>query len=252
MASNHEAAGSNPAGVAIRMNIKHQKLFQYLAVPALAFCFYLALIFIYRKLGLPSPEAIIAWAQKYYEIYGYWVVLIGALVEGALFINWYLPGSIVVALGVVLARQSNLNVFLMVGLIILGFFLTALLNYSFGRFGWYHIFMKLGLKQPLEKVQLKVRDKGLGILFTTYVHPNFGALASTAAGILRLPFWKFLFFSFLAIAIWNSFWGGMFYWFGSFLINHINLLIIAAGLFIYLIFVKNFKKSAPASQINVP
>lgn len=234
------------------MNFKNSKYLQYLAVPALALCFYLALIFIYRKLGLPSPEAIIAWAQKYYEIYGYWVVLIGALVEGALFINWYLPGSIVVALGVMLARQSSLNVYLMVGLIIAGFFLTALLNYFLGRFGWYHVFMKLGLRVPLERVESKIKDKGLRILLTTYVHPNFGALASTAAGILRLPFWKFSVLSFLAIAMWNSFWGGMFYWFGSFLINHINLLIIAAGLFIYFIFVKNFKKPTTDSPINVP
>ncbi|KXK30248.1 MAG: hypothetical protein UZ12_BCD005000606 [Bacteroidetes bacterium OLB12] len=78
---------------------------------ALAAVFYIGLILLYRALGLPSPEAIIAWTNGYYEAYGYWVVLAGALAEGALFINWYLPGSMVVALGAVFARQSGLNIF---------------------------------------------------------------------------------------------------------------------------------------------
>ena len=61
------------------MNPKYEKTFQYLAVLILAVVFYLVIIFIYRKLGLPDSDTIIAWAQNYYEQYGYWVVLIGAL-----------------------------------------------------------------------------------------------------------------------------------------------------------------------------
>ncbi|MBI3231839.1 MAG: VTT domain-containing protein [Candidatus Doudnabacteria bacterium] len=234
------------------MRIKHQTLFQYLALPALAAVFYFVLVFIYRKLGLPSPEAIIAWATKYYENYGYWVVLVGALAEGALFINWYLPGSTVVALGAVFARQSGLNIFLMLFMVILGFYSTALLNYALGRFGWYHAFMKLGLKQPLEKVQLKIKDKGLGILFTTYVHPNFGALAATAVGILRLDFFKFAAYTFIAILLWNSFWTVIFYWFGSALLKHINLVIAAGGILVYFMLLRSFKKQSTAKRLNVP
>src|SRR3989338_4030824 len=145
-----------------------KKVFQYLAIPLIVILLYLCFLFLYSVLGLPSSEEIIASAQKYYERYGYWVVLVGALVEGALFINWYLPGSVVVALGVVFAKQADLNVFLMLGLVIIGFFLTALFNYALGRFGWYHVFLKLGLKAPLDKVQTKMEGKGLKILFTTY------------------------------------------------------------------------------------
>ncbi len=175
-------------------------------------------------------------------------MLVGALVEGILFFNWYFPGSIVVALGVVFARQADLNVFLMLAFIILGFFITALINYALGRFGWYHVFLKLGLKGPLEKVQSKVESKGLKILFTTYIHPNFGALAATASGILRLPFRTFFAYSLLAIIIWNSLWTLVFYWFGAALLNHMNLLIIGAGIFIYFMLVKSFKQA----KISLP
>ena len=230
------------------METQKQKFFQYAALAIIVLVFYLILIFLYKKLGLPSPEEIIAFTQKYYEKYGYSVVLIGALAEGALFINWYLPGSIVVALGVVFAKQAGLSVLLVLALVILGFFITALLNYALGRFGWYHVFLKLGLQTPLEKVQSKVKDKGLKILFTTYVHPNFGALAATASGILRLPFAKFFLYSLISISVWNSFWTIIFYYFGSALINHVNLLIIVAGIFIYFMLVKSFKEQ----KVNIP
>ena len=234
------------------INPKHQKILQYVAVPALAVIFYLIIIFIYRKLGLPSPETIISWAQNYYEQYGYWVVLVGALAEGALFINWYLPGSIVVALGAVFARNAGLNIFLMLAMVVIGFYATALLNYAFGRFGWYHAFIKLGLKQPLEKVQAKVENKGLKILFTTYVHPNFGALAATSAGILRMDFSKFALYSFISILLWNSFWTTVFYWFGAGLLKHVNLLIIAGGIFVYIMLVKSFKAMPKEGDTTLP
>ena len=229
------------------MNSK-EKVFQYLTIPLIVLVFYLCFIYLYKALGLPSSEEVIASAQRYYENYGYWVVLAGALIEGALFINWYLPGSIVVALGVVFARQAGLNVFLMLTLVILGFFLTALFNYALGRFGWYHILLKFGLKAPLEKVQAKMEGRGLKILFTTYIHPNFGSLAATAAGILRLAFSKFCLYSLVAIAVWNSLWTILFYYLGNVLLEHVNLLIMVGGLLIYFMFVKIFKDS----KVNIP
>ena len=217
------------------------KLFRYLALPLIVLVVYLGLVFLLRKIGFPAPEQIIAFTQTYYERYGYWVVLAGALGEGTLLINWYLPGSIVVALGIVFARAAGLNIFLMFSLVVLGFFLTAILNYVLGRYGWYHVFLKLGLKGPLDNVQAKVEDKGLKILFTTYVHPNFGALAATAAGILRLSFSKFLLFSLISITVWNSLWTVLFYYFGSFLLRYTSFLIVIGGIFVYFMIMRSLK-----------
>ncbi len=237
------------------MSPKHEKILRYVAVPLLAVVFYLIIIFIYQKLGLPTSEEIIASASKYYERYGYWVVLLGAIGEGALFVNWYLPGSIVVALGAVLARSAGLNIYLMLSLVILGFYSTALLNYAMGRYGWYHVFIKLGLREPLLKVQTKVANQGLKILFTTYVHPNFGALAATSAGILRMDFFKFALYAFVSIVLWNSFWTAVFYWFGAGLLKHMNLLILVGAFFVYLMFAKSLQdKPVEKAEvyINVP
>lgn len=232
----------------LMQRIYDSKIFQYLALPVIVLIVYIGLIFLYKFSGLPPAEEIIASAKNYYEIYGYWVVFIAALVEGALLINWYLPGGVVVLLGVVLSRESDINIFIVLALIVLGFFTTAVINYGFGRFGWYHVFLKLGLEKPLEKVKSKVKDKGLNVLFTTYIHPNFGALAATASGILRLPFYRFCLYSFVSIFLWNSMWATVFYYFGGGLLKHLNLIIIFGGVFVYFMFLKSFKEH----RVDVP
>lgn len=181
---------------------------------------------LWQVFDLSDNDYVIKVASNYYAAYGYWVVLIGALAEGFLFLNWYVPGSIVVVMGVVFASQNNQNVFLIVGIIILGFFITSIINYVLGRFGWYHVFMKLGLKQPLERVKSRVKNKGLPIIFSTYFHPNIGALTSTSAGILQLNFAKFVLYSILALMVWNSVWGVVVYFIGSVVLKYMGFLLM--------------------------
>ncbi|OGI82673.1 hypothetical protein A3I95_01785 [Candidatus Nomurabacteria bacterium RIFCSPLOWO2_02_FULL_44_12] len=230
------------------MTEQWKKFFRYIGVLLVIVAAYLIFLFTYNLLGLPKPEEIIKFTTVYYEKYGYWVVLLGAIGEGLLLINWYFPGSIVVALGVVIAREAGLDVPFMLLLVIFGFFLTAIFNYVLGRFGWYHVLLKFGLRAPLEKVQTKIGEKGLKILFTTYVHPNFGALAATAAGILHLSFLKFALYSLISITIWNTLWTILFYHFGSILLNHVNILILVGAIFVYFMFRHSFKES----PVNIP
>lgn len=161
-------------------------------MPLILFFLFGIFVGLYKYLNLPSAEKIVVLTKKYYDVYGLWVVFFGALTEGLLLVNWYVPGSIVVVFEVIFARPDPVKATITVGLIILGFFLTSLLNYGLGKYGWYKIFLKLGLKNPLEKIKYKVENKGLAIIFSTYFHPNLGALTATSAGILNLPFKKIL------------------------------------------------------------
>src|SRR3989344_6593754 len=148
------------------MKFKLNEFLKFAIVPII-FLVAIVLGWLLRQIfNLPDNEYFINVASDYYAIYGYWVVLFGALAEGLLFLNWYVPGSIVVATGVVFANQNNQNIFLIVALIILGFFVTSIINYTLGRFGWYHVFMKLGLRRPLEKVRIRVENKGVPSIFS--------------------------------------------------------------------------------------
>ncbi len=208
---------------------------RYAAVPLVVFAFFIAFGIAYRLLNLPSADEELALAKQYYAEYGYWVVFLAALAEGALFINWYLPGSIVAAFGVAFAAQLGLNVALVVALIILGFFLTSIINYALGRFGWYHLFLKLGLSGPLEKIKARTERKGLAIIFTTYFHPNVGALTATSAGILKFPFSKFCAYSLAALVVWDTAWSLLVVFVGPPILNVLSIWTILLVLAIWIV-----------------
>ena len=235
------------------MKFKLNEFLKFAIVPII-FLVAIVLGWLLRQIfNLPDNEYFINVASDYFAIYGYWVVLFGALAEGLLFLNWYVPGSIVVVMGVVFASQNNQSIFLVVFLIILGFFVTSIINYILGKYGWYHIFMKLGLKKPLERVRTKVENKGLPIIFSTYFHPNIGALTATSAGILRLNFAKFVFYSFLALVVWNSIWGLVVYFIGPIVLEYMGFLLMPLFAVGWLIFSGiRFSRKTIISNSTIP
>src|SRR6266700_32151 len=93
----------------------------FIVVPATLLVGFGIFVAVYKLLGGPSQAQLIALAEHYYTIYGY------------LFVNWYLPGSAVIVLGVVFSSHGGLNVSVLVLLIVAGFWLTGLVNYALGR-----------------------------------------------------------------------------------------------------------------------
>jgi membrane protein DedA with SNARE-associated domain len=163
---------------------------------------------------LPSKEALISVARDYFATYGYYFAFVSAFIEGLLFINWYFPGSFIVFLSVIIAGEGELNIFLVLSVVVLGFFLASLVDYLVGKYGWYRLFLKLGLSEPIEKSKEKLLKRGPWILLAMYWHPNFGAISATAAGILMIPFRKFLIYCATALIFWDSFWGTLVYFLG--------------------------------------
>ena len=89
----------------------------------------LFLLFLLREFfGIPSFSEIVDYAESLFETHGYWVIFVAAIAEGILFFNWYLPGSAVVVMGAVIAMETDQNIFLVLLVITLGFFITAIIN----------------------------------------------------------------------------------------------------------------------------
>lgn len=215
---------------------KTKEFFRYAVVPISFFIIMAIVIPVSKLLDLPSEDELISQTRNFYLNYGYLVVFIAAIVEGLLFINWYLPGSVVIVLGVVFAKDASLNVILVIVFITLGFLLTAIMNYFLGSFGWHRLFMKLGLKAPMDRAKLKMEKYGLPVIFGTYFHPNMGALTATSAGILKLPFPRFFFYSLGALVAWNTLWGIAVYFLGIVTIKILSPWTIVAGLAVWIIY----------------
>lgn len=211
-------------------------ILRIISLPLLLLTLLILFRLLYSTLNLPSNDELMKIVEQYYEAYGVWFVLVGALAEGLLFINWYVPGSLVIILGIVLAGPNLGKVAILVALITGAFLFTSVVNYFLGRYGWYKLFLKLGLRSPLEKIKSRVEKHGLPIVFTTYFHPNIGALVATSAGILRISFIKFVSYSLLGLIFWNSVLGVAAYFAGPLILGVPYLWLIALALVGWIIY----------------
>jgi len=226
-----------------------RELVRFAIVPLVLLGFSLATILVYQALQLPSRDAVLDSIQALYTRYGPVVILLGALMEGTLFLNLYLPGSTVIALGVIFAGGDLVRVVIAVALATLGLFGTALINYALGRYGWYRLFVKLGIGDELEAMKARFECRGLALILSTYFHPNVGALAATSAGILRVSFLHFAGYSLVALIFWDTFWGIVFYLIGPFLLRVLSQWVITAILALWFIYaVVKFLRSRGREQ----
>lgn len=231
-----------------------RELVRFAIVPLILLGFSLATILVYQALHLPTRDAVLDAIQGLYAQYGPIVVLLGALMEGTLFLNLYLPGSTVIALGVIFANGDIVRAILVVVLATFGLFGTALINYALGRYGWYRLFVKLGIGDELEAMKKRFERRGLALILSTYFHPNVGALAATSAGILRASFWPFAGYSLLALTFWDTFWGIVFYLIGPFLLRVLSQWVITGILALWFIYavVKFFRSRGRDQAPSIP
>lgn len=167
-------------------------------------------------LNLPSREEVIALSRIYFEQYGLVSILVAAIIEAALFIGWYFPGSLVIVLGVILAGK---DIELLLGVFMattIGFWIAYTFNFYVGKYGWYRLLTALGFQEALAKAQAQLEHYGPRAIFFTSFHPNLAALTSTAAGILQMPFVRFATYTVAASLLWNTFWTVVGYSFGDY------------------------------------
>lgn len=160
----------------------------------------------WKLLDLPSEAEMTNTVALWLREYGLFVVFIGSLLETLLFIGLYFPGSVIIFLSVALA-PSPFAAFVTVLVVSLGMFCAHITNYALGKYGWYRVFLKLGMKNGIKNAELKMAKNDVRYIFYTYWNPGLASFTSTAAGILRMPYLRFLFLMISAIFIWNAFWG---------------------------------------------
>ncbi|HUT73668.1 MAG TPA: hypothetical protein VM221_02390 [Armatimonadota bacterium] len=177
------------------------------AFPLSVLALSLAFIGVYRALGLPPSDQLVRMADSLMERYGYAIVFVGAFLEATPVVNVYLPGSTVVILAVAFSRRGTLNVFVVLAVATAAFLLAYAFDYAIGRFGWHALIRRLGFGSPLDRARDSILRRGTKWLWLGYVHPNVGALAATASGILRVPFGRFALLSAGAVTCWDAAWG---------------------------------------------
>lgn len=227
--------------------IDYKKALLPLTFLGIFFAIYLA----WRFFGLPSDEELLRIAGKYFDRYGLSVLLLSSIVEGLVLVGWYYPGSLVIFLGVILAGRDVEKVIAAVGVITIGLFISYVANFFLGKYGWYRLLLKFGLKDALDDAKGRVSRYGLPAIFMSYWQPNLAALVATSAGILDFSFRKFLLYSIPAIIIWNSFWGLLVYIIGERALSLVGLRFIFLIIFIWIVY-RMWNEAKKEKDIDIP
>lgn len=206
-------------------------MWQKLKFPILCLLGFGALILFWKLFKLPPESELIEIIRGYFLQYGLVTVFVAALIEAMLLAGVYLPGGLVIFLGVLFSAGNPKHAALSVLMTILGFSLGYLLNYSLGKYGWYKVLVKFGLSSSLETAKEQFEKHGYKAIWLSYWQPNLAAFTSTAAGILGTSFVKFVVVSCAAAFTWSAFWGILAYFVGDKVLMYLGplFLIIMIG-----------------------
>lgn len=186
--------------------MKPRDVFGIIWMPLFALLVFGSFYVVWALLDLPSEDEVLRVAETYFNSYGLLTILIAAILEGILLAGWYFPGSLVIVLGVVLAHNDIRQVIGVFAVTTIGLLIAQIFNFFIGKHGWYRLLAALGFREALEHAERQLAEYGPRIIFLTYWHPNFGALTATAAGTLKTPFRTFLFYSAIALVVWDTLW----------------------------------------------
>lgn len=198
-----------------------KEFFNKIKLPLFIIGFFLVLILLWKIFKLPPEEELIEMTRGYFEHYGLITVFLAAIIEGALLAGWYVPGGLVIFLGVILSHSPKQAVFSVL-LTIAGFLVAYIFNFFVGKYGWYKILLKFGVRNSLEKAQEKFSRYGFKTIYISYWEPNLASLVSTAAGIAQASLKKFLLTSIIATVLWCTFWGTTTFIFGKQILNYLG------------------------------
>jgi membrane-associated protein len=224
-----------------------KNLIKKLRGPLIAILISAILFIAWRLLHLPPRDELINIARFYFEQYGLIVLLLSAFAEGLFFLGWYYPGSLVIFLGVIFAGRDLEKVIMAVSCVIIGLLAAYIGNFFIGRYGWYRLFLKFGLRDALAKSEKRLARYGWRAIFMTYWQPNIASLTATAAGTLQLPWKRFFLPSLAAAILWNIFWGVLVYTWGEAALSIIGLKFVLIFLTAWILYLLIFSKEEAQS-----
>ena len=193
-----------------------------LSLPLTLLVGFISLFIIWRVFELPPAETIIEHLNVWFNSYGLIIFFISAFIEGILFFGGYFPGVFIIFVSV-LSANSLPEALLRISITTIGLTFAHMVNYTLGRYGWYKLLVRFGLRGPIEDAKDKLIKRGTIAIFASYWLPSISTLTDTAAGILRMSFKKFIYSSISASIFWNLLVGLIVYFVGE------KILVIATS-----------------------
>lgn len=145
-------------------------------LPLSALVFYLTVLSLWKLGILPSPEGIVVMLEGLYQRYGLTGLFIVSFLEGIVYLGLYFPGSVIVALSVILSDGKWTSLLSISMVVALALTLTSIINYYLGR--------KL-TREESDEIAGFNRKRGVKGLIASALHPNLLAFYFFHSGIKK-------------------------------------------------------------------
>lgn len=224
----------------IKSNLKIKEIAHLLVVPFSILALAIMLSFIWSKLQISQPEELLQDLLSSFNEFSLPVLFLIALIEGFLVVGQYFPGSFIIFFGIVSAGKDVLRITEVVVVVSIAFIIAYFFNYLVGRYGLYRALTKFGFSKSLKKSEKMVSRHALHAIFLTYWDTNLSSITATAAGTLRYPLKKFLFYSAFAVVFWNIAWAAVIFSIGSAALELVGFkyIFLVLGLWILIVVVR--------------
>jgi len=126
-------------------------ILKLLIIPFILLATYFIVLLIWVAFSLPSAEKLTEIVADYFDTYGLWIIFVSALIEGFFILGQYFPGSTIIFIGVISAGKDAVRAIEIVAVVSIAFMIAYYGDYLIGRYGWYKLFLKFGVKNALEQ-----------------------------------------------------------------------------------------------------
>lgn len=203
-------------------------------------------------MNLPPTDQLTEIVGGWFDTYGIPALFFSSTLEGILLIGGYFPGVFVIFLGVLVAKSPT-DAVISVIVCTSGLIIAHIINYFLGKYGWYKLLVKFGMKDAIEQSKNRLEKRGPIAIPLSYWLPSFGALTNTAAGIIRMPFKKFLLYSVASSVFWYSLVALIVYRVGDGVLEIAGggtgnvYVFLVIGVWILVLLISDYKKRKPNS-----
>ncbi|MBI2011223.1 DedA family protein [Candidatus Daviesbacteria bacterium] len=214
------------------------KIFQGdLILPLLLLTIYIVFLIIARGY-FPTASEVVKSFGHLYESFGYQIIFTSALLEASVLVNFFVPGTLGMAMGAIFARTGQVDLTLSILSASSGVVLGYSLDYILGYYGFGEVVKKLGYKNFLQTSEDQLNKLGYRGLILGFINPTIASFLSLAAGTAGMKFYNFFTLSLISTLFWMSIWGVIFYIFGEILLllliryTILFFIIVIAGIFL--------------------
>ncbi len=144
-------------------------------------------------------------AENVLESYGYLVVFLAPLTENTLFLGALIPGTLIMLLAGLGARDGLINIWPAIGLGVLGAMIGDTISYGMGRFGWRWLGPESSLVRWAERMREPLLEHSVWLVLSYHFAGYSRLVGPAASGFIRMPLLRWMLLDYIGVTLWVIF-----------------------------------------------